>query len=554
MSDVVGGMEDMVGRRIDLTARIDGLERAIGAADGRLDETLVSEARRVVEQAGQRLHLSGEHTVVALAGPTGSGKSSLFNAVCGLELAAIGVKRPTTSWALACAWGTDGAEELLEWLDVPPRHHVTRGSLLDPTEADKELQGLVLLDLPDHDSTEVSHHLEVSRLVQTSDLLVWVLDPQKYADNALHERFLRRLAGHADVMLFVFNHIDEVPEEHREILLADARRVMAESGLGDVPMLATSAMTGTGMDLLHTEIARRVREKQTSQARLMTDIEIVSERMSAVTGDARPPDVARQSRAALVDAFAEAAGVSVVVDSVKATSRRRASRLTGWPVMRLVDRFRPDPLQQLEEDLGSEGAQALKQARRESLPAHTSSVQRSRVDATVREVVDEATASLPEEWSRSVRRASVTRLDDVGEALDKAVAETRLGVSQPPLWWHLVYIAQWALLLCAAVGGAWLAVLGVQAYLRVSTSRTPEVAGLWLPLVMFVGGVLIGAALAAVSGLLVMVSARHKASAAEHTLREAIDDVVQSRVVEPIETEIDAYRTCRDGLAVARKS
>ena len=36
-------------------------------------------AREIVERAGGRLRLSGEHTVVALAGATGSGKSSLFN-------------------------------------------------------------------------------------------------------------------------------------------------------------------------------------------------------------------------------------------------------------------------------------------------------------------------------------------------------------------------------------------------------------------------------------------------------------------------------------------
>ena len=56
--------------------------------------------------------------------------------------------------------------------------------MLDTGREDRDLDGLVLLDLPDHDSTEVAHHLEVDRLVQLADLLVWVLDPQKYADAA----------------------------------------------------------------------------------------------------------------------------------------------------------------------------------------------------------------------------------------------------------------------------------------------------------------------------------------------------------------------------------
>ena len=68
--------------------------------------------------------------------------------------------------------------------------------MLSKADEDVEMRGVVLLDLPDHDSTEVSHHLEVDRLVQLADMLVWVLDPQKYADAAIHDRFLKPLAGH----------------------------------------------------------------------------------------------------------------------------------------------------------------------------------------------------------------------------------------------------------------------------------------------------------------------------------------------------------------------
>jgi hypothetical protein len=69
--------------------------------------------------------------------------------------------------------------------------------MLDTGREDDACEGVVLLDLPDHDSTEVSHHLEVDRLVQLADLLVWVLDPQKYADAAIHDRYLKPLASHA---------------------------------------------------------------------------------------------------------------------------------------------------------------------------------------------------------------------------------------------------------------------------------------------------------------------------------------------------------------------
>ena len=137
--------------------------------------------------------------------------------------------------------------ELLEWLGIPPRHQVMRDSMLDTGPRGPRLDGVVLLDLPDHDSTEVSHHLEVDRLVQLADLLVWVLDPQKYADAAIHDRYLAPYATHQDVMLVVLNHIDTVPEGEREAMVADVRRLLDADGLDEVPVLAVSAREGIGM-------------------------------------------------------------------------------------------------------------------------------------------------------------------------------------------------------------------------------------------------------------------------------------------------------------------
>src|SRR6185437_8432607 len=132
------------------------------------------------------LGLSGDHTVVALAGATGSGKSSLFNEIAGIELAAVGVRRPTTLETEACIWGTQGTSDLMDWLHLPSRHRITRESALDAGR-ETDLQPLVLLDLPDFDSTSLGHRDEVERLLALIDVFVWVTDPQKYADSALHD-------------------------------------------------------------------------------------------------------------------------------------------------------------------------------------------------------------------------------------------------------------------------------------------------------------------------------------------------------------------------------
>ena len=61
--------------------QVRGLTDAVTAARGRLDDDAVDSASTVASRAAERLKLSAEHTVVAIAGATGSGKSSTFNAL-----------------------------------------------------------------------------------------------------------------------------------------------------------------------------------------------------------------------------------------------------------------------------------------------------------------------------------------------------------------------------------------------------------------------------------------------------------------------------------------
>ena len=552
MSALVEGAKRLVGRGVDVGDRIEGLRVAAEAARGRLPDELVDEAAEVAGRAAARLSLGADQTVVALAGATGSGKSSTFNALTGLDLAAIGVRRPTTSWTMSCAWGSVQAGPLLDWLGVPKRHQVSRDSMLDEPREDRELQGLVLLDLPDHDSTEVAHHVEVDRLVKLTDMLVWVLDPQKYADAALYDRYLKPLASHREIMMVVLNHIDEVPEGDRASMVADVERMLEANGLGSVPVLATSAKHGDGIPALKKQIAERVAAKKATRARLMADVSSSAQRLQAVNGSAEPGRVGKARRAELVDSFADAAGVPVVVQAVEQATRVRASRATGWPVTKWVSRLKPDPLKRLHLDLGA-SAKELTGRARASIPQATS-VQRARVDTAVRSVAEDVTSDLPRPWAEAVRRASVSRFPDVNDGLDAAVAGTDLGVGRTPVWWQLVRVLQWVLLAAALGGAVWLGALAVMSYLQLPEPSTPAFRGIPVPTLMLVGGVAVGVLLALVSRVLVRWSARSKARSADRRLRAAITDVAERLVLEPIDEELAAYRTTRDGLAVAARA
>ena len=84
-----------------LVDRVRALREAADACEGRVPGEVVDEAYRVGLQVDRRLALSGGATVVALAGATGSGKSSTFNALTGADVATVGVRRPTTSVTMA---------------------------------------------------------------------------------------------------------------------------------------------------------------------------------------------------------------------------------------------------------------------------------------------------------------------------------------------------------------------------------------------------------------------------------------------------------------------
>lgn len=541
MTSLLEGARKLVTRGTDTGARLEGLGAATEAARGRLDDELVGRAATVVERGTSRLRLSAHHTVVGIAGATGSGKSSTFNALTGLELSAVGVRRPTTSWATACVWGTEGAGELLEWLGIPPRHQTTRDSMLDTRRESNALEGVVLLDLPDHDSTEVAHHLEVDRLVALADMFVWVLDPQKYADAAIHDRYLAPMRTHADVMVVVLNHIDTVPEDRRDAMVDDVRRLLAADGIPDVPVIAISARHGIGIDQLKGEIEKRVADKRMTAGRIEADVRAAAGELRAAAGDAPTRTLSDERVEALESALAEGAGVPAIVEAVERSTRWRAGRATGWPLVSWVGRLRPDPLKKLEIDLGAD-SKALR-GQGVSVPQATA-VQRAKIDAEVRSLADDVSTGLGAPFADSVRRASTARLSEVGDRLDDALRTVDLDAERLPVWAGAVRVLQWLLVLAALVGGAW----SVAAMLSGGLGDLPRVGGVALPLVLLGGGVLLGVLLGLVCRGLVAATARSRAAAADRRLREAVSEVASELVVAPVQAELTAYTSLRTGL------
>jgi GTP-binding protein EngB required for normal cell division len=545
-----------------LADRLDALDELVDALTDRVEPALLADARGVLGRAGERLRLSAEHTVVALAGATGSGKSSLFNALSGLDISAVGVRRPVTSLTHACVWDGQGAAPLLDWLDV--RHRVEHPS--GNGAASGDLQGLILLDLPDHDSTVAGHRLQVDRLVRMVDLFIWVVDPQKYADAALHEHYLRPLATHAGVTVLALNQIDRVSPAEAVSCRDDLRRLLNSEGLTAARLVMVSARTGEGLPELREVIAAAVRERTAAHDRISADVDDVVAGLSAVATPGEGSrghgvaEVSQLSRTALLGAVADAAGVPVVGAAVEKSWRARSVAATGVPWTRWVRRLRPDPLRRLHLEAAGAGDPAT--LARSSLPSATP-VQRSRVETAVRGLADDASSGLPAPWVQSVRRAARARGHDLPDALDSAVVGTDLGVQRRPLWWRLIGFVQLVLAVSVAVGALWLLARGVVAWLGLPALPVvlldpdqdpgfgwPSVP---LPTLLVVGGLLFSVLVAGLSRVVARAGGRRRRRRVEAALRERIGVVVDDLVLAPVTVELQTYQRVQDTVARARR-
>jgi energy-coupling factor transporter ATP-binding protein EcfA2 len=513
-------------RDLPLGDRLAALREAVEVADGRLDVPEVAAARSLLAKAGAREAL-GDATVVALAWATGSGKSTLFNALAGSEVSSPGVRRPTTGVTHASVWGADGADRLLDWLEVPRRHRVE--------DAGSAVDGLVLLDLPDHDSVELAHRLEVDRLVELVDVLVWVLDPQKYADAAVHDRYLTPLADHAGVLVVVLNQVDRLDRTAVAACLADLRRLLDAEGLSGVPVLPVSARTGAGLDELRALLTKRVAERRAATDRLTADARSAARALGAHCGEAGGR-VSAEPSDDLVDALADAAGVPAVTSAVERSARRHGTARTGWPLLRWTRRLRPDPLRRLH--LGDEAA-------RTSLP-EAGGVTRAAMSTALRRTRDRTGEGLPQAWRDDLRRTLDVSEERLADRLDRAVASTDLGPERVPAWQRGVGALQWLLVLAAVAGALWLLALVALGFLRLDdVVPLPRVEGIPLPTLLLIGGLLAGALLAVVARPIVRFGARRRARRARRRLLDRVAEVARAEVTESLaEARADHARFC----------
>ncbi|MFP3881126.1 MAG: GTPase [Actinomycetota bacterium] len=359
-----------------LIGLLEKADLALGSAAGVIETQTLEPLIESVKAVRTRLSYPEDVLVAALAGGTGSGKSSLFNALCEAELVDVGGVRPTTSRPAAAVPVAAGAamDGYLDRLGVEERHTHLGARIC-------------LLDLPDTDSVEVEHRHQVASLLPLVDIVVWVTDPEKYRDARLHDEFLKPLSDYEDQFLFVLNQVDRLTGDETDDVRDDLITALAEDGFTASRVITTSAAPPSGppvgLEDLAAALEQKGADRGTLYGKLLTDLAATCRALEDKAGAGH--DFDRRAADTVDRAAAELAGgkpteaIEVLTDFLEALAAEAggetAGKLTG------IAADVPDHVRRIEGQLGSEPVPAGWLRRlfsREGRRADTARVDRAR--------------------------------------------------------------------------------------------------------------------------------------------------------------------------------
>ncbi|MFP4477387.1 MAG: hypothetical protein ACLFOY_17625 [Desulfatibacillaceae bacterium] len=198
--------------------------------------------------------------VVLMAGGTGCGKSSLFNALSRGQYARSGVERPSTRGALAlCPRHATGALESDDFPLPVERRFLSAMGITGPVEgspdeftvlvAEPGAPDLLLVDSPDIDSLYAEHEKTALRLFLLADYVLFVATPEKYAD-ARGVRFLKDALEWGKAARVVVNKVTEEAQAN------DVEGQFVQWGLRSLlPVLRVAYVPGGAQERINEEAA-----------------------------------------------------------------------------------------------------------------------------------------------------------------------------------------------------------------------------------------------------------------------------------------------------------
>lgn len=313
-------------------------------------------------------------------GSTGSGKSTLVNALIGESITTPGVIRPTTRQPVLICHPQDAdwfsSTRILPGLArTHGRGDETSTSSIRIATSQNIAPGLALIDAPDFDSVAEANRELSTQLLAAADLWMFVTTPSRYADQVVWN-FLSDAAARDLAVVVVLNRADDpsVPE--------DLDRMMHEQGLGEAPLFTIpdaghidghlpADLVNEVRDYLHTLADDANARRQVARRSLTGALTALTRRVDNLADiRANDEDTARTLREAIASHYDTAR--AAVIDATSDGNLLRSEVLQRWQdvvgtseVMRSVEgwfsrtidkignalRGKPEPAEEVKEEI-----------------------------------------------------------------------------------------------------------------------------------------------------------------------------------------------------------